>query len=43
MLARIGTEVVVREGQKAVIGRSTPKGIGDSLVLVLDARIVRGE
>jgi hypothetical protein len=40
-VGKIETEVVVREGQKAVIGRSTPKGIGDSIVLVIEATIVK--
>jgi hypothetical protein len=36
---RIRTEVIIREGQTAVIGRSTPEGIIDNLVLIVEAQI----
>lgn len=41
-LVEIGTEVAIIEGQKAVVGRSTPTGLGDSMVLIVDARVIRG-
>jgi len=40
-MVQIRTEVVVREGQKAVIGRSTPQGGDENLVLIVDVRFDR--
>jgi len=36
--ASLMTDVQIREGQKAVIGSSTPEGIGETLVLVVQAK-----
>ncbi len=35
--ASLMTDVQIREGQKAVIGSSTPQGVGDTLVLIIEA------
>jgi hypothetical protein len=34
------TDVEVREGQKAVVGKSTPRGTDGTLVLIVEARVV---
>lgn len=39
--ARLMTDVEIRAGQKAVIGSSTPQGIGDTLVLIVEASAPR--
>jgi hypothetical protein len=39
-LAQLRTDVAIVEGQKAVIGRSAASGIGDSVVLIVDAKIL---
>lgn len=39
-LASLRTNIEVREGQRAVVGRATPRGEGQSLVLVLRAEIL---
>jgi len=40
-MVEIQTEVVVREGQKAVIGRSTPQGGDENLILIVDVHFDR--
>ncbi len=34
------TDVEIREGQKAVVGKSTPRGTDDTLVLILEAQVL---
>lgn len=36
--ASLMTDVQIREGQKAVVGSSTPQGVGETLVLVVQAK-----
>ena len=36
--AGLMTDILIREGQKAVIGSSTPQGAGDTLILIVEAR-----
>ncbi len=36
--ASLMTDVQIREGQKAVIGSSTPQGIGETLILIVEAK-----
>ncbi len=40
--ASLMTDVEIRKGQKAVIGSSTPRGAGDTLVLILEASVPPG-
>ncbi len=40
--ASLMTDVEIRKGQKAVIGSSTPRGDGDTLVLILEASVPDG-
>ncbi len=40
--ASLMTDVEIRKGQKAVIGSSTPRGDGDTLVLILEASVPPG-
>ncbi len=40
--ASLMTDVEIRQGQKAVIGSSTPRGAGDTLVLILEASVPPG-
>ena len=35
--ASLKTDIKIREGQKAVIGSSTPEGIGETLILIVEA------
>ncbi len=35
--ASLMTDVQIREGQKAVIGSSTPQGVGETLILIVEA------
>lgn len=39
--AAFSTDVQVRMGQKAVIGKSTPEGAGETLILIVEAGIVQ--
>ena len=41
--ARLRTDVEFREGQKAIIGSSTPEGVGETLILIVEAKIVGKE
>ncbi len=36
--ASLMTDVQIREGQMAVIGSSTPRGVGDTLILIIEAK-----
>jgi len=38
--AYLKTDVEIREGQKAVVGKSTPRGVDDTLILILEARVL---
>ena len=40
--ANLMTDVEIREGQKAVVGSSTPQGVGDTLILIIEAKAPRG-
>ncbi len=40
--ASLMTDVQIREGQKAVIGSSTPEGAGETLILIVEATATRG-
>lgn len=39
--ARLTTDVEIREGQKAVVGKSTPAGTGDTLILIIEAKVLK--
>ncbi len=34
------TDVEIREGQKAVVGKSTPRGTDETLILIVEARVL---
>lgn len=38
--AYLKTDVEIREGQQAVIGKSTPRGADDTLILIVEARVL---
>ena len=40
--ANLMPDVQIREGQKAVVGSSTPQGVGDTLILIIEAKAPRG-
>ena len=38
--AAFSTDVQIRVGQKAVIGKSTPEGAGEAMILIVEAGLV---
>ena len=43
LLASLKTDVQFREGQTAVIGSSTPRGLGETLILVVKGTATKGQ